>query len=662
MSRSLFEQLDQVRGSRTFVDTLDHSYAEQCGRNYEATTLTVTSGSATIVDDAAFDGSEVGNFLVVDTGNAAGVYEITAVSGTEATVSPTPTGTDAAASGRKHYRQNLEDDLNYLRRMMNLVVGESNWNDTPNTDLRNMAYLVPVRPNYVGETSQYSGERAGTVSFAISDIDQTGYISTGAPAGEYTDNTSNGTAGNNIRFTDDNTMVISIAGGFYPADTGTIQILGDGAVLGTLDLATAWTNDGCAYEESEDDVGNNPDHTSTHTGTDIIDLTNRRCMNTTVDSFPSFWPPYQIASMTATVTLDAGFHGQITIQHSIGGSSNYTYATFWVDTTSQAITGAVPTVASGSAVFKWLSGVPYATTGHQYSITVNDSNDLFDRGYVTNPLTLNVSEFNASSVTPTLVQLSLTEPLDITDTIGSYNTTITVGGGNFRDLDARCTATYRGVFANGTSASSASGPYRIDTYGVTSTDTVEYFDDEDKRMVGTEDFSDTAITHTDSTWDSTTDLSGDTQLVVYNGTLKYPTLNHSTAVPAGPDYSSETGTNEYYRVFIATGAFSAGTITFAGWSNALSEIQGANVQVHLRLPGCTDYGNGNNGDVWQDLSVDQQTYGADGCLGSGSSGTSVAFSFGPTSSSSFGNRIVMRVRFLNSSATTLNSITFNPTL
>ena len=661
MSRSLFEQLDQVRGTRTFVDDLNHAYAEQCGRSYETTTLTVTSGSAYIIDDASFTGSEVGNFLVIDTGNAAGVYEITAISGSTATVNPTPTGTDIAASGHKQYHINLEDDLNYLRTMMNLVVGEDDWNDTPNTDLRNMAYLIPVRPNYVGETSQYSGERAGTVTFSISDIDQTGKISSGAPAAEYVANTTSGTAGSTIRFTDDNTMVVSINGGFYPADTGTIQITGDGTVLGTLALGTAWTNDSCTYEEEEADVGNNPNHTSSHTGTDIIDLSNRRCMNTTTDSFPSFWPPYQIASMTATVTLPAGFQGQVRVQHSTSGSANYTYASFWVDTTSQSIAAAVPTVTSGTAVFKYLSGVPYATTGHQYQISVNDSETLFDRGYVNNPLTLNVGEFNANNVTPTLTQLSLSEPLVITDTIGSYSTNITVGSSNFRDMDARCTATYRNVFANNTSATSAAGTYRIDTYGTTSTDTVEYFDDEDKRMTGTEDFTSTTITHSDSTWDSTTSLVGGTQLVVYNGTLKYPTINHSSFVPAGPNYSSETGTNEYYRVFIATGSFTGGSINFSGWSNALSVIQGSNVQVHLRMPNCTNYSNGNTA-VWQDLSVDQQTYGSDGCLGSGSSGSNVSFSFGTASSSSYGNRIIMRVRFTSSSVTALSSVTFNPTL
>ena len=56
------------------------------------------------------------------------------------------------------------------------------------------------------------------------------------------------------------------------------------------------------------------------------------------------------------------------------------------------------------------------------------------------------------------------------------------------------------------------------------------------------------------------------------------------------------------------------------------------------------------------------TYGGDGCLGSGSSGSDVAFSFGTTSSVTYGNRIIMRITFKNSSVTALTGITFSPTL
>lgn len=665
MARSLFEQLQQVRGTRTFFDDMKRPLAESAGRHYGTGTVATTSGSTTVTDSSTpFGVDEVDNFIVIDSGNAAGVYKITAVSGTVATISPGAAGTDAAASYRRHYYQNLEDDLNYLRLMMDLVIGEDNWYDDPDTNLRDMAYLIPARPNYVGETTQYS-ERPGTVTFAIDNIDQTGGVSTGAPAAEYVDNTSSVSAGSTIRFTDDNTMQISIPGGFFPADEGTLSIKRDGATVGTLDLAAAWTSDGCSYETSESDVGNNPDHTAGGTGTDIINLTNRRCMNTSVDGYPNFWPAHQIASMNATLTLPAGFQGQITVEHTVGGSQDYTYASFWVDTTSQSITAAAPTVQDFMTTTKYLSGVPYYGANSTFNITGTNSDTIFDRGYVSNPMTFHLSQFNASDITPTLTDIGLSDPPAITDTIqsaGGYSVGFSTGSGNFRNMDARAQATYRDVFGSVTSGDSAAGTYRIDMYGTTSTSTVENFDDEDKRFAGTENFNNTSITWTDSTWDSTTNITTINGLVVYNGTLKYPTIDHSTGFsPAGPDYSGQTGDFVYYRVFIASGSFTQGSITFSGWSDALSVIQGSDVEVSLRYPNCSDYGN-NNTSVWQDLGVDQTTYGGNGCLGSDSSGSTVAFSFGTTSSNSYGDRVIMRIKFKASSVTPLTGVTFSPTL
>jgi len=664
--RSLFNQLNQVRGTLDFEDLRNYrDLAQTAGRLYLTGTLTLVSGSVTVTDsENAFGREEQNNFIIIDEGPAAGVYQIEAGSDAfTAEITPTPSAS-ASVSYRRHYFQNLEDDLNYLRTMMNLVIGETNWNDEPDTDLRNMAYLIPKAPNKVGDNTQYPGIRSGVVSYSISNIGQTGYVSTGAPSDEYTDNTSSVTAGTSIRFTSSNTISISITGGFYPADQGILRIVRDGAYVGELDLADAWISDNCSYEETVDDVGSNPDHTSSGAGTDIINLTNRRCMNNSVDSFSNFWPPYQIASMSAIVTLPDGFQGQISVVHSLGGSQNYTYASFFVDRTSQVISPTAPTFSENTAVLKHLSGVPYYTTGSTFNVGVTHNVTIFDRGYVTNPLTLNLTNFNASNQTPTLTTLGLTEPLDITDTIGTYNTSLTVGAAAFRNMDARGTATFRDVFGTGTSSNSAAGTYRIDTYGITSTNTSEPFDDENKRFKGTENFDNTSITWTDSDWDSEDNITtiDEKGLVVYNGTLKYPSINHSSGyLPVGPNYSGQSGDFAYYRVFVASAAFTNGTITFGGWSNALSVVQGADVEVSLKYPNCSDYGN-NNTSGWQSLKIDQTVYGGNGCLGVGSTGSNVAFSFGTTSSVDFGNRIIMKIVFKSSSVTALTAVTFNPTL
>lgn len=663
MVKSTLDQLYQIFGSDTYKDDLDVKFAETCGESYGSDTFTTVSGSNTVTSSSSLPKSDVGNYVVLnDT-----AYQITDINGTTVTLDNS-VDSSGTVTGDLRFNKNLQSDLNYIRSQLQNMMGSTNWNDEVCTTLCDMANLIPKEPNYVGDNSQYPSIRPGTVSFDLSN-QHSGNLSSGAPAAEYTDNVSSASPGDALTFTDDTTIVISINGGFYPADKGTLEIVKDGAVVGTLDLAAAWTNDGCTYEESESDVGSNPNHTSSHTGTDIIDLSNRRCMNDSVDGYGYFWPSYQIASMTATLTLPVGYNGLITVRHSDGHDQEYSLTEFFVDTTSQTINATAPTVAINTAQNKYLSGVPYYNTNTTFDLSITNNDALFDRGYPNNPVVIHLGNFNAPDQTPTYANLGLSTPTAITDTIGTYSQTpgITVGGGNFRNYDATCTVTYYDVFGSQTSPASASGPYRIDTYGTTSTDTARYFDDEAYRFRGNEDFTDTSINTNDSNWDTTvsvltqTDPNGNMGLVVYNGTLKYPTIDHSTYSPAGPDYSGQTGTAVDYELFIASAAFTHGTITFNGWSDAKSVIQGSNVEVHLRYPNCNDYGNGNT-NVWQDLSVDQTIYGGNGCLGAGSSGSDVAFSFGTTSSVSYGNRVIMRIRFNSSSVTPLTGITFNPTL
>lgn len=138
-NRSLIKQSKQVRGSETFFSTINMAYGEQAGREYASETFTVTSGVNTISCTGALNNTEVDNYIVISSGTAAGVYEITAISGTVATVTPTPTGTDASALGNKHYFKNIEDDLNYIRNNIKNITGEANWYDTPSSNIATLA-------------------------------------------------------------------------------------------------------------------------------------------------------------------------------------------------------------------------------------------------------------------------------------------------------------------------------------------------------------------------------------------------------------------------------------------------------------------------------------------------------------------------------------------
>jgi hypothetical protein len=145
--RSLFSQFNQIRGSLSFEDLITYmSSAEDAGRSYLSGTLAVVSGSATVTDSGnVFGRPEQNNYVMIDTGDAAGLYQITACSGTyTAVVSPTPTASDATASYRRHYYQNLEDDLNYLRTIVKAITGETNWYDVPPVPLNEKADQVDL--------------------------------------------------------------------------------------------------------------------------------------------------------------------------------------------------------------------------------------------------------------------------------------------------------------------------------------------------------------------------------------------------------------------------------------------------------------------------------------------------------------------------------------
>jgi hypothetical protein len=139
MSRSLIRQFEQIRGTYTFFDAMYRQYAEMAGRHYLSATISTTSGSAVVSDGSnSFTSKDVGNYVVIDSGDAAGVYEITSVSGVDGVVSPVLSAT-GSFSYRRHYYKNTEDDLNYIRKMLALILGEGAWNASPATDLSTVA-------------------------------------------------------------------------------------------------------------------------------------------------------------------------------------------------------------------------------------------------------------------------------------------------------------------------------------------------------------------------------------------------------------------------------------------------------------------------------------------------------------------------------------------
>ena len=169
--RSLFNQFRQIRGTRNFQDLKAYiNLAELVGNHYLVGTLTVVSGSSTVTDSSnPFGRDEKNNFIVVETGPAAEVYQIVdGDGGFTAVVDPIPIANDTIAY-RRHYYGNLESDLNYLRSILDLIIGEDDWRAPPSTTLAEMynymSTSVSGQGSFLGLSDTIDSYNSGRILF-----------------------------------------------------------------------------------------------------------------------------------------------------------------------------------------------------------------------------------------------------------------------------------------------------------------------------------------------------------------------------------------------------------------------------------------------------------------------------------------------------------------
>lgn len=239
-----------------------------------------------------------------------------------------------------------------------------------------------------------------------------------------------------------------------------------------------------------------------------------------------------------------------------------------------------PTATLNTATYKYLSGVPYYTTGSTFLIEDSPTNGVNDAVNATidpdkDILLVNVSEFNAtvgevdfdSATISGLTYDASNSP--IRNETPDYAEIITVGSAPHRVTDAHVYTTWHNYHGNevGSPKSSLGAGISIDTWPVTATPEIEYFDDEAYRLQD-EDTNDFSITKTnygdwvgtgggtdERDWDSVQHIGvgsmGHTPgLQVGSGILQYPTVNYSSGrLPVGPDYSGLLGDRYYYRAF-----------------------------------------------------------------------------------------------------------------
>ncbi len=258
--------------------------------------------------------------------------------------------------------------------------------------------------------------------------------------------------------------------------------------------------------------------------------------------YNTFW---EAADVTATIVQSAEGYADYQIVHTEAGDSNLIKA-YYDNNALAPVFSVVPIVAVDTLVSKWLSGIEYFGYGTAFTITYTVQNAFrkvysvsgvtrvtctgmagldidppsvpaYTANFVVSSELFSLNNANESSLTPTLV-VDVSKPNNPSATQASVNILSALGKA-------------------------------INTYGVVSTTTLEYFQDEAQRLVN----------GTNTAFNSTTSLAnGHAQ--VQDGKLIYGSV----------DYPAKSGDQRYDRK-VALSISNSGSIIFGGIASA-SEI------------------------------------------------------------------------------------------
>ena len=288
---------------------------------------------------------------------------------------------------------------------------------------------------------------------------------------------------------------------------------------------------------------------------------------------------------------------------SIGSTSETNKYELWKDTYSAS--NANPSFSSGPTNtvtvenFKWLSGIPYYTTGTNWQVQFVADSGIFNRCYnATRVANITATGLNAISLTG---EESGTPVYSATyDRSGVNYVSVTLDAESQSSFNKNLTVGLYKVIGSATANTAIN--YYINTYGNISTSTVEYFQDEAFRLVNDTLGSGTAFTSTNNL------ANGNAQ--VRSGTLRVPVQAEYTAQWAGSaiDYSGDS-IFEYQRYFVKSGTTQSGTLTFSGITKndlyAYGTSGTGNTGIHVLIYFETQ-------DAWFDLAVPFGTSGRDG--------------------------------------------------
>ncbi|MAG26016.1 hypothetical protein CMI47_10595 [Candidatus Pacearchaeota archaeon] len=296
------------------------------------------------------------------------------------------------------------------------------------------------------------------------------------------------------------------------------------------------------------------------------------------------------------------------------GPWTYTSTAVFLDTnpSTPSISGTVTFAETGGSVTtKHLSGVEYYATGSQFTVNVTDVDNL-NRNTARTSANLNISASDYG--VPSLAQspfgsgsgnfANWTNAFDNTGTDYS-KTDYAINSSNyrFRGSASRASAYPRDTWANGSTTNSSTTAILVDTYGTTSSDLVEAFDDENRRQTSNWNGGNTA-----GNWTSTNALSAGEALVM-GGELLVPNQSKLTSGAnqsdwalykpnvggANPNYSGIGAPVSYYRTIVDTAGSGRASFSmvFNGTfvSNATNDLANQHLKIYISRRASTNGGN-----------------------------------------------------------------------
>jgi len=318
----------------------------------------------------------------------------------------------------------------------------------------------------------------------------------------------------------------------------------------------------------------------------------------------------------------------------------------------------VPTVTEDTPLYKYLSGVHFYGAGSTWDVDVSGI-DLFDNAYHSSESPIVLSGW--PGMTTTAIRYDdatvggVADPPDIGNSMSISNWNLEQQSGAM-GTGSQLTVTPRDSYGTYTPVISAANNTMIFSYGTESTNIMEYFRDEEYRLL--DNAYDTIPGSFTGIWDSTQSLDtydDGNGLQVYMDELYFPTEDFTDDLPVGPDYTviaAETN-KTYYRAFYHNGiSHSSGKLKIEGITK--TQLYDRNIRVWIKAPSQTGWLDLTRDYNYPDFNGDDD----DACWvnRAGQTNDEFEFSLGMFGTQSSGWMIIVKIEYPNALAPRIQTL------